>query len=736
MMKYLSGSLTWPTYTSMTIATIVFGLTSLSAHSDEFSPPSLTHSQSDFGGVGLIQMPSGRMMPEGALELNVTNNDDYINYSLSLQLFPWLETTIRYTQIHDLLYSNDTSFSGDTKYTDKSADVKLSLIDESFWLPQIAVGFRDIGGTGLFDGEYIAANKQFGPLDFTLGVGWGYIGNRGNLSGDNQTSSDCGRSTGYQATTGSVSLGSMFTGCASVYGGIEYQTPFDPLVFKLEYDGNNYQSDFPVTQGKKAMPVSTPWNVGLVYSFTDWARLRLSYERGNTFTAGISLNTNLAKLRPVWIDEPRPDYHPQPKKSALSEEEWQRLVADVQKIAGYQQVSLRQDQANKTVTLTGTQQKYRHKKEAEERAALLIANSGVDADTYKIVETANGQPLTETQINAYAFERVAKNDYPGADFDDAKTTNQPAVISGEVKAQSTKNWQLGLTPTLQQSFGGSENFYLYAIGVKANSSYRMGQHVILSSSLYGNITDNYDKYKYTVPPDGTDLKRVRTLARQYYDHTFRMDSLQLTYFDHYGDNIYGQAYGGYLESMFAGAGGEIIYRPLNQNWAFGIDGNYVKQRDPDSVLGLYKEERHFDAQTARYYRVQTGTFTGHATLYWQPQFWSLFNNTLLKISAGQYLTEDKGVTVDFSKQFDSGVIAGVFAAKTNLSASEYGEGNFTKGVYISIPLDLMTIKPSVQRANISWLPLMRDGGQKLNRQYELYNMTDARSPWFTKSIAE
>ncbi|KUJ00631.1 YjbH domain-containing protein [Vibrio sp. MEBiC08052] len=736
MMKHLSGSLNGPTYASMTIAMIVFGLISLNAYSDEFSPPSLTHSQSDFGGVGLIQMPSGRMMSEGAFELNATNNDDYINYSLSLQLFPWLETTIRYTQIHDLLYSNDASFSGDTKYTDKSADVKLSLVDEGFWLPQISVGFRDIGGTGLFDGEFIAANKQFGPLDFTLGIGWGYIGNRGNLSGDHRTSTDCGRSTGYQATTGSISLGSMFTGCASVYGGIEYQTPFEPLVLKLEYDGNDYRSDFPVTQGKQTMNVSTPWNVGLVYSLTDWARLRLSYERGNTFTAGISLNTNLATLRPVWIDEPRPEYHPQPKKNTLSEDEWQQLVTDVQKIAGYQQVSFRQDQKSKTVTLTGTQQKYRNKKEAEERAALLITNSGLDADTYKIVETANGQPLTETQINAYAFERVVKNDYPGADFDDAKTTGEPSVISGEMKAQSSKNWQFGLTPALQQSFGGSENFYLYAIGVKANSSYRMGQHFILSSSLYGNITDNYDKYKYTVPPDGTDLKRVRTLARQYYDHTFRMDSLQLTYLDHYGDNVYGQAYGGYLESMFAGAGGEIIYRPLNQNWAFGIDGNYVKQRDPDSVLGLYKDERHFDPQTARYYRVQTGTFTGHATLYWQPKFWSLFNNTLLKISAGQYLTEDKGVTVDFSKQFDSGVIAGVFAAKTNLSASEYGEGSFTKGVYISIPLDLMTIKPSVHRANISWLPLMRDGGQKLNRQYELYNMTDARSPWFTKSITE
>ncbi|TQP72138.1 YjbH domain-containing protein, partial [Vibrio cholerae] len=67
---------------------------------------------------------------------------------------------------------------------------------------------------------------------------------------------------------------------------------------------------------------------------------------------------------------------------------------------------------------------------------------------------------------------------------------------------------------------------------------------------------------------------------------------------------------------------EILYRPLGKNWAIGVDGNYVKQRDPSSTFGLYEQERQYDPQTGRYYRVQTGTVTGHATLYWQPQFWS------------------------------------------------------------------------------------------------------------------
>jgi hypothetical protein len=710
---------------------------STASHADEFSTPRLTYSQSDFGGVGLMQMPSGRMMSEGELSFNITHNDNYINYSLSLQLYPWLESTIRYSQVYSILYSDDESFSGDTDYTDKSIDLKLRLLQETYWLPQFSLGFRDIGGSGLFDGEFVAANKQIGPWDFTLGIGWGYIGNRGNLSGDKSDSSgDCGRNTSYDGSTGTVDIHRIFKGCSSVYGGVEYQTPFKPLVLKLEYDGNDYQSDFPAVIGTDDLSVSTPWNIGLIYKLTDWARLRISYERGNTLTTGISLGTNLGDLMPEWIDAPRPNYQPHVKTSSLSDKEWQQLTEDLTRIAGYQQVSLYQDQTNRLVTLEGSQKKYRDRKESEERAAVLIANTGLDVNTYRIIETAHKQPLTETRIDANAFKHIAENDYPDAKFDNIRITQSPKPTTGKLKAQAKDNWQFGFSPALQQSFGNAEGFYLYAIGVKANSSYQFGNHILLSSGLYGNITDNYDKYRYTVPPDGTDLKRVRTLARLYYDHVFRLNNLQLTYFDRFAQNIYGQAYGGYLESMFAGLGGELIYRPLGKNWAIGIDGNYVKQRDPDSTFRLYTKEHHFDPQSSRFYRVQTGALTGHTTLYWQPQSWTLLENSLLKVSAGQYLTEDKGITVDFSKQFNNGVTVGIFATKTDLSASEYGEGSFTKGVYVSIPIDLMTIKPSTNRISISWLPLMRDGGQKLNRQYQLYNMTDARSPWFTRPVTE
>ncbi len=705
-------------------------LTPRQAFADEFSYPRLRHSQTDFGGTGLMQMPSARMLEEGELNLAITNNDDYLHYAISLQLFPWLETTVRYTQVHELLYSDQASFSGDTKYTDKSIDAKLRLWQESYWLPDLSLGLRDIGGTGLFDGEYLVATKQVGPLDFTLGFGWGYLGNRANLSGDKISSTDCGRDSSYGGNGGLLDLGRMFTGCTALFGGIEYQTPLAPLRLQLEYDGNDYRSDFPVTRGQPdAMPVASPWNFGLAYALTDWADLRVSYQRGNTLTAGLTFGTNLATLKPTWLDSPAPTYQPVPSKAELSDEEWQRLSQDVANIAGYQPVEIYQEQDS--VVIKGSQVKYRDREQAEHRAATLLANTGINARYYRIIETSQDQPLTETQLNSAAFKRIIDHDYPNARLSDAKQHTDPAPIHGDLKAARTERWKFGFSPVLQQSFGGAEDFYLYAIGVNANASYKMGDHWQLSGTLYGNLIDNYDKFNYTVPPDGTNLKRVRTLSRQYFEEPLRISHLQLTYFDRW-QHFYTQAYAGYLETMFAGVGSELLYRPLGKNWAVGIDGNYVKQRDPSSAFGLYEHEHQYDVGTGDNYRVQTGTLTGHATLYWQPQFWSLLDNTLLKVSAGRYLTEDIGFTVDFSKQFASGVIAGAFATKTDLSAEEFGEGSFTKGFYISIPLDLMTVRPSTERVNISWLPLQRDGGQMLSRQYGLYKMTDARSPWYEK----
>ncbi|GGP47886.1 YjbH domain-containing protein [Shewanella saliphila] len=701
---------------------------SAAAHSDELSTPKLTPSQYDFGGVGLIQMPTGRMAPEGEYNVSATFNEDYYHAAMSLQLFPWLETTIRYTQVPDVLYSNDPSFSGDTYYTDKGIDVKLRLLEESYWIPETSIGVRDIGGTGLFDSEYIAMTKGFGPFDATVGFAWGYIGNRGNFSdSDKATSVDCNRNTGYKGTGGDVDFERWFKGCGAVFAGIEYQTPWAPLRLKAEYDGNDYQSDFAALRTGNELTQSSPFNFGLLYRVSNWGDLRLSYERGNTVTLGFSLSTNFNKLKSDWRESPKQTIEEKPdladRKVDLPELNKQ-LAFD----AGYKgaKIYIKNDE----VTVVATQTKYRDRKHAHDRAGRILANQFPQASTFKIIEEVGHLPTTETHIDAKQFKSALQHEYIGANIEDSTTIVEPVMPTEIADWETPNKWSYGFAPKLAQSFGGSENFYLFNFGINGSASRWLTDNIEISSSIYINLFDNYDEFKYETPPDGTDLKRVRTLVRQYVSDTpVRVDNLQLTWLDKLSENIYAQAYAGYLEMMFGGVGAEVLYRPLDSEWAFGIDANYVKQRDPDNILGFFENEINYDADSGRYYRAQTGAFTGHASVYYQPNW---FEDVLLKVSYGQYLAEDRGFTVDFSKQFDSGVIVGAFASKTDLSAEEFGEGSFTKGFYISIPFDAILPTPVSNRGSLAWQPLTRDGGQKLGRKFELYDGTDARAPWLNK----
>ena len=129
-------------------------LISSTAYADELSAPELRPSQTDFGGVGLMQMPSGRMSDEGEFNFGVNINQDSHHYYTSLQLMPWFETTIRYTRVPDTLFNDNPDYSGDNLYTDKGIDFKIRLLEEGYWLPETSIGVRDFGGFGGITTEY------------------------------------------------------------------------------------------------------------------------------------------------------------------------------------------------------------------------------------------------------------------------------------------------------------------------------------------------------------------------------------------------------------------------------------------------------------------------------------------------------------------------------------------------------------------------------------------------------
>ncbi|EJE1250871.1 YjbH domain-containing protein [Vibrio parahaemolyticus] len=699
-----------------------------------FEAPSLQPSQSDFGGVGLMQMPTGRMAPEGEFNFSVTGSDEYLFYNVTLQLMPWLETTIRYTRVHDLPYSS--SFPDvDNEYTDKGIDFKFRLWEESEYMPEIALGVRDFAGTGLFDAEFIAATKRYsnsklGTFDFTLGMGWGYLGTRDTVTNPFCKASDkfCDRPSEFLSTGGTTNFDRAFKGPAALFGGIEYQTLHKPLRFKLEYDGNDYSTDYPAVQAGVDMTPHTPWNFGVLYRL-GMADFRLSYERGDTLVAGLTLNTNFNDMPSFWRDTPTPKIEDnQPEE--LSDVDWARVTENLDKIAGYQNTRIYVD--DNTVTVVGEQKKYRDRTEAHEKAAAVLHNEMPDdIDTYAINERSRGLVGEQTIISKEKYRDFAQVNYINPKIEDA-TSRTSAKPTGESVYDGFERFDWGFAPKLVQTLGNAEDFYLFSVGLSGNASYWLTDNLEIGGSLYWDWYNNYDKFIYVTPPDGTTVPRVRTMFRAYQnEHAVTMSNLQLTWFQEYSNTMEQQFYAGYLESMFAGVGTEFLYRPHGANWAIGADVNVISQRDPQSYFGVYDEKWQNVPEYGHPFQVIDKGFTGFVSGYYYPQ-WDFLQDLMIQVDVGQFLAGDVGTQINVSKQFKSGVIAGAFASFTDLSAEEFGEGSFTKGFYLSIPFDIMTVKPSNNRANFSWQPLTRDGGQKLGRKYNLIELTDERNPWYQR----
>jgi len=678
-------------------AAVVLLPCSLAAHAEP------RYTQNDFGGVGLLQTPTARMAPAGELSLNANRTEPYSRYSLSLQPLEWLEGTFRYTAITDRMYG-PKSFSGNQSYKDKAVDAKARLWQESHWLPEVALGFLDIGGTGLFSSEYFVANKRYSNFDFSLGIAWGYIGNRGDFENPLSYIDDRfdARPASSNSNAGNVNTSSYFRGSPSLFGGVLYQTPWAPLSLKLEFDGNDYKHE-PLNSSHVQ---DSPINIGAVYKLNENIDLTAGWERGNTALFGITLHTNFVsrKAPAKTYDPPAQPLPTNTPTVGLDQVNWAEVSKELESNAGYKVERIAQRDSE--LIVYGEQSKYFYAAKGVGRASRILDNNADDEiQWFTMVNKRYDMPVEETSVPRKTFRNVVNNEQNLVDLHRTTEVNRAtAHYDKTLYQQKPDPFTYGFGLGYQQNLGGPDGFLLYQISAYAEGQYRFTPNTWASGGVSVNLLNNYDKFTYDA---SSNLPRVRTDVRQYVTTSdITMPALQLNKAKRLDQDLYGMVYGGYLESMYAGLGGEVLYRPMGERWSIGADLNYVRQRDFDQGFGL------------RDYR----TVTGHITSYTKLPF-----DLDAAVSVGRYLARDWGTTIDISREFTNGVKFGGWVTRTTASKEEYGEGSFDKGIYISIPFDEMMSVSTMSRANIAWAPLTRDGGAMLHRQYSLHTMTDGRN---------
>jgi len=209
---------------------------------------------------------------------------------------------------------------------------------------------------------------------------------------------------------------------------------------------------------------------------------------------------------------------------------------------------------------------------------------------------------------------------------------------------------------------------------------------------YGqDITNTFDE---NIRESNSVIQRVRTDVDKYlYEGDSGLDSLYFQRRGNLGKDTYFRFFGGVLESMYSGVGGEILYQPFQSRLAFGFSANWVKQRDFDKTF------KHLDYQTK----------TAFASVYWASPFYSFD----VAIHAGKYLAKDIGATLDIRRTFNNGWMVGLWTTKTNVSSEDFGEGSFDKGIFLKIPFNSLFGMRTRNNYTTRIRPIQRDGGQRL-----------------------
>ena len=670
-------------------------------------------SSSDLGTVGLIDMPTSRMRADGIFSSTYSRQDSIDIYNLSYQALPWLEATFRYSIFDPRRSFNASRFN----LRDRSYEVKIRLLEETQYLPELSAGLRDILGTGVFGSEYLVASKSWQNVDFTVGLGWGRLAGNDVLENPLTTlSSSFERRDSDVGFGGEFSFNNYFSGPnLGVFGGLEYSIPSINGKVQLEYNSDNYNTE--VNRG--VLTRDSRFSYGVVWEPAKDLELGLSWQHGSEIALRVSASVSTNQKQTIKT-------YAKPWEYILSENGW----AEDSVVKNSETIVKREDLSSGDITHFAWYDAL-HSRAKKRGLALHSAKLNNDGDHLQLEYYNKGH---QYQIDGVDHLLTLLNEELGREFKkrpSAKTINSVTLIniSNNLRSfavQSGLRYTNGIysksdelpnltivTPekitkpdkaTLFQlpylrfsgDFGLRYSLFDPIAPLKTQLNFNLGAKLQLpdgwtiSSNYIFDIVNNFDR---SVRTSNSVLPHVRSDINRYQQEgESGIDVLYVEKYDQLSPNLYYRGYAGILEGMFSGIGAEFLYRPEQSRFAFGANINAVRQRDFDRGFGTQ------DYQVV----------TGHFSVYWATPY----ENYDVAVHMGRYLAKDWGATFELTRTFANGWEVGLFATLTDVPFEEFGEGSFDKGFTFRIPFNLFG---SSGRRGIGTTirPIQRDGGARL-----------------------
>lgn len=654
-----------------------------------------------YGSAGLIDMPSGESLPDGRFTFTYGEFGPNSRSTLTFQITPRLSGSFRYSGVADWNdVATDSPFS---TYYDRSFDLRYRLTDEGRYIPAITIGLQDLIGTGLYGGEYIAATKHIYPnLAVTAGLGWGRLGTYNSIF---STGSRPEVDTGLG---GRANFDQWFRGPAAPFAGVEWQVN-DKFGIKAEYSSDNYD----VESGyRETFERASPFNFGLEYQLSNSIRLGAYSMYGSEVGFTFQFTMNPKERTPPGIGGPapipvavRPSRQSQPQAWSedwasvpgtdirLREALGKALQAEGMRLKAFalspqrvqvQIENLRYDAAAQAIGRT---------------ARLLTALMPASVEMFEIVPLVAGMPASKVTLRRSDIEALEFAPDGAAQLLARTQIGEAGALPPDALGQAPDTPRLtwAIEPFARTSLFDPSQPFALDLRLRAQASYEVAKGLFLSGSVTKKIAGNLDSVGRT---SESALPHVRTdtyLYNRLGDP--EIETLTAAYYTKLGEDIYGRVTVGYMERMFGGVSTEVLWSPVSSKLALGAELNYVQQRSFETDLSF----QDYDV------------VTGHVSAYYD------FDNGFLgQLDVGRYLAGDTGATLTLQRYFANGWRIGAFATLTNVSAEEFGEGSFDKGILIVIPFNWLTNTPSRDAFATTLRPITRDGGARLNVSGRLY----------------
>ncbi len=635
------------------LSIIVIYLISISENvaSDSFE----YNSYNNHGVIGLINMPTARFYDEASHGITLYDGTPDQKITLTSSPYDWLEASFFYTNLQGVPYGSGF----DQDYKDKGFNFKVRLKEEGV-LPAIAIGINDIAGTGLYSSEYIVASYGINKLDLHFGLGWGALnGSTNKIKNPLGYLSDSFKNRpNYEDGDegGQFQASRYFSGQeASPFIGISYALNKKTLL-KIENDST-----------------LTPGLIGYKDS-ENRISFGADYQLNKNFSIGISSERdNYLSFRFIYKNNPvesRSTYKYEPAEVKNEWNKYTKLRANLENNGiGVNKIIETSD----AIGLELTQFSHPNLNVIEEIISTAKLESGITKDIKKELRIAD--------LKAYS------------EYDQAFERNSQLIY----ERKRTSNFNTDTKLTFRPFLASREEFFKGAILLENNSEYVIRDNLFFSSNLKYSLADNLDDLRY--PPVDTYPAQVRSDVKEYlknFDQGVIIGRAQFDYHVSPKKNNHIMLSAGILEDMFSGYGFEYLYFKEKSNFAIGVEIFDVVKRDYEMQFGTLDYEN----------------ITGSVNFYYRNFNIIPFD---AKISYGEYLAGDEGVTFEFSRSFINGTEFGVFATFTDVSSEQFGEGSFDKGIFFNIPVYGNFI-------NYSWRPLTKDPGAKLIRKNSLHDL--------------